>query len=229
MKLTNYTKFDTELIREIIRFARPPGISNFDISFKNSGNGWKGKAYYAGCSYHDGGRVPLVTIGVPKDRLFNFKTGESRIRNTTEELRYKRPRVRDFGSGYLRSVQYSPVEDMVHLIAHELRHLWQAKNPTGRRAWGARGQFSERDADAYAIQKVRQWRRRGPAEKETKPQRAEQQPSPPVKDFKAAELEKKLAAVAAKLKKWNTKAKRAATAIKKLMRQQKRIQKKLES
>lgn len=36
----------------------------------------------------------------------------------------------------------------------------QARVPKGRRVWGARGQFSERDADAYAIRTLRAWRRR---------------------------------------------------------------------
>lgn len=159
MKVTNYTKFDTELIKEIIRFVRPPGISNFDIKIKNSEDGWKGKAYCGGVSFRfydresgesrEGYRTkPLVVIGVPH--------------KTTERTRYKRPRVTDYQvRGYLRSVQFSPVEDMVHLLAHELRHLWQAKVPRGRRVWGARGKFSERDADAYAIRKTREWRRKG--------------------------------------------------------------------
>lgn len=146
MRVKNYTKFNTDLIREIIAFVRPPGISNFDISFKNSECGWKGRAYWAGCSYHDRRSAPYVTVGVPA--------------RTTEATRYKKPNITDFGKGYLRSVQFSPVEDMVHLIAHELRHLWQAKVKKGHRVWGARGQFSERDADAYAIRMVRQWRRR---------------------------------------------------------------------
>lgn len=148
MRVKNYTKFNTDLIREIIAFVRPPGISNFDISFKNSARGWKGRAYYAGCSYHDRRNVALVTVGVPP--------------KTTEATRYKKPNVTDYKAqlgGYLVSTQFSPVEDMVHLIAHELRHLWQAKVKKGHRVWGARGQFSERDADAYAIGMVRQWRR----------------------------------------------------------------------
>jgi hypothetical protein len=58
-------------------------------------------------------------------------------------------------------VCYNRTEALVHLLAHELRHLWQAKVKRGYRVWGARGQFSERDADAYAIQMLRRWRRSG--------------------------------------------------------------------
>jgi hypothetical protein len=51
-------------------------------------------------------------------------------------------------------------EAFVHMIAHELRHIWHKKIPKGYRVWGARGLYSDRDADAYAIRKVREWRRR---------------------------------------------------------------------
>lgn len=160
MRIKNYTTFNTDLIREIIAFVRPPGISNFDISFKNSENGWKGKAYYAGCSYHDRKKVGLVTIGVPKRLIYNKATGKTRTEFTNEQTRYRKPNVTDFGNGYLRSNQFTPTEDLVHLVAHELRHLWQAKIKKGHRVWGSRGQFSERDADAYAIRMTRAWRRK---------------------------------------------------------------------
>jgi hypothetical protein len=153
MRIKNYTKFNDQLLREIIAFTKPSGVSGFDISFKNSEAGWKGRAYTQGCSFHNrslrsrGEKTAptYIVIGVPH--------------NTTEAKRYKRPNVTDFGKGYLRSVQLSPVEDMVHLVAHELRHLWQGVIKKGWRVWGARGQFSERDADAYAIRMVRKWRR----------------------------------------------------------------------
>jgi hypothetical protein len=31
------------------------------------------------------------------------------------------------------------------------------KSEKANRVWGVRGQFSERDADAYAIRKIREW------------------------------------------------------------------------
>lgn len=155
MRLVNYTPVETELLRKIIRFARPSGIGNFDITFKNAGahRGFSGYCYHHGSVYHcesirsqgkARGWSPLITIKIPRDG----------------EIAY--PHITDFSKshgGYLRSVQFTKNEDIVHLVAHELRHLWQAKVPRGRRVWGARGQFSERDADAYAIRKVREWRR----------------------------------------------------------------------
>ena len=61
--------------------------------------------------------------------------------------------------GYIDHILLSREEAVVHVIAHELRHLWQAKVKKGYRVWGTRGQFSDRDADAFAIRKTREWRR----------------------------------------------------------------------
>ncbi len=70
-----------------------------------------------------------------------------RIQNTTT-----------FTAAELREViRFVKPSDVV--TAHELRHLWQAQHPKGWRVWGSRGQYSERDADAYAIRMLRAWRR----------------------------------------------------------------------
>ena len=62
--------------------------------------------------------------------------------------------------GYIDSLLLSRTEALVNVMAHEFRHLWQ-KNHSGKigKVWGAKGKFSERDADAYAIKKHREWRR----------------------------------------------------------------------
>jgi len=45
-------------------------------------------------------------------------------------------------------------------MAHELRHLWQAKAKNKRGYfWGGRGKFSEIDTESYAIQCLRKWRK----------------------------------------------------------------------
>ena len=61
--------------------------------------------------------------------------------------------------GYIPSLMLSSEEALVHVLAHELRHFWQC-NHLGKRGkvFGARGRFSERDADAYPIKKTREWR-----------------------------------------------------------------------
>lgn len=61
--------------------------------------------------------------------------------------------------GYLPCTWGNRREALLYVVAHELRHLWQARVPRGRRVWGARGQFSERDADAWALRMLRRYRR----------------------------------------------------------------------
>lgn len=158
--MRNFTKVPDELVMQMIRFAKPPGITGFDIVLKNDGNGYlHGWAYTHGTSYHlrsDGRKVPLVTVHVP--RSFG-ETDTPWIRNRFDPLNrreasdYRRTRM-----GYLNLDAFTTHENLLHLIAHELRHLWQ-RHVKGRRVWGARGRFSERDADAYAIGVVRRWRR----------------------------------------------------------------------
>jgi len=160
MRFVNHTKMPDDLLKEIIRFACPAGVSGFDITFKNSASGYKGRAYTQGSHYHGqsmlrkgakskGGKwqssIPYVVIGCSKLRA---------------ERKWTRPYKFVEHGAYLGNVVFSNVEAIVDLVAHELRHLWQARVKRGYRVWGARGQFSERDADAYALRIVRAWRRR---------------------------------------------------------------------
>ena len=61
--------------------------------------------------------------------------------------------------GYIDYLILSREEALVYVLAHEFRHFWQT-NHQGKRGkiWGARGVYSDRDADAYAIKKTRAWR-----------------------------------------------------------------------
>jgi hypothetical protein len=142
MKLKNHTDIPTDLIKDIIRFVRPPGISKFDVRISNLTHGTKGRgrAYYRGSGYHSTAD-PFVIVSIATAERF-------------------KPYVSWEHKGYLPIVHGSREEALVTLLAHELRHLWQEKVKRGHRVWGARGQFSERDADAYALHKLREWRRR---------------------------------------------------------------------
>ena len=79
--------------------------------------------------------------------------------------------------GYINCLLLSREEAVILVMAHELRHLWQMDHRRRRRikqeqrkrggggeetaaVWGSRGQYSNRDADAYAIRKVREWRKK---------------------------------------------------------------------
>lgn len=136
MRLANSSHLPDELIREMIRFACPSGVTNFDVTVKtarqNCGRAW--------CRQRK--QRILVKLD-PKTRYPEY---------------WKRGRMK---KGYLDVTCYTPHETALMLIAHELRHLWQRNVPRGWRVWNARGQYSERDADAYAIRLTRAWRRRG--------------------------------------------------------------------
>jgi hypothetical protein len=139
MRLKNHTDLSDEWIRAVIRAVRPSGISNFDVRISNCADGSvRGRAYTQGSSYHDRA-APFIVVSVAKtDQAARFiKKGEG---------------------GYLPMVIGNRKEAVLMVLAHELRHLWQAKHSRGR-VYGARGKFSERDADAYALQMLRRYRR----------------------------------------------------------------------
>lgn len=138
MKLKNTTDYDEKRLREIIKFVKPSGVSGFDIWYKNSEYALAGTAYTEGTSYHNT-KHPHVVIRVGSDKHFPYRIKAHKA--------------------YLPLDVYTREEAFVYTTAHELRHLWQKKHPRGWRVWGARGQYSERDADAYAIKKLRQWRK----------------------------------------------------------------------
>jgi hypothetical protein len=163
MRLKNHT--DThDKIRQMIQFARPNGISNFDVRISNSKAIFRGRAYYEGSGYHDTPN-PFVVVRVTKDEnAFPYFVKHTSRTRTKLELNPQSGKLESVSynsgtGGYIDHILLSREEAMLYIIAHELRHLWQAKVKKGYRVWGARGQFSERDADAYAIGKTRQWRR----------------------------------------------------------------------
>lgn len=143
MRLKNYTDIPTPLVRAIIRAVCPPGVSGFDVRVSNlKGRGSRGRAYYDGSGYHDTA-APFIVVSIART--------DEKARAITEA----KP-----GKGYLGGVAIgSRLEQLAFILSHELRHLWQARVPRGRRVYGARGQFSERDADAYALQMLRRFRR----------------------------------------------------------------------
>jgi len=146
MKITNTTNIPNEKIREFIKLVKPSGISNFDVTIKNyKYTGIRGVAYpyHLGSSYHRSNK-PFIIVSVQK--------GEDGY-----------PRKRIGRKGYLTYTLLTKDEAILHVIAHELRHLWQKVHPKGYRVWGARGKFSERDADAYALRKVREYRKTTPS------------------------------------------------------------------
>jgi len=141
MAFTNTSHLSTRYLRQIIRFSAPSGVSG--INFLITRTPYDGSGFYSG-------QRDLIVARLPK------KT--------------KLPQYRPFRpsrKGYLPVALFSCDEIAVYIIAHELRHAWHQRHPKGWRVWGSRGQYSERDADAYAIKKVRAWRRTAPTGRPT--------------------------------------------------------------
>lgn len=139
MRLKNHTDLDDEWIRAVIRAVRPAGISNFDVRISNhAGRGACGAAYTKGSAYHDRA-APFLVVRVAK---------------TDERARM----IVKARGGYLAHDYGNKREAVLFVIAHELRHLWQAKHTRGK-VWGSKGRYSERDADAYALGMLRRFRR----------------------------------------------------------------------
>jgi hypothetical protein len=67
MKLKNYTDISDDKIRQIIKFVRSNGISNFDVRLSNSQKGiFAGTAYHDGSNYHDTPN-PFIVVRVTKN------------------------------------------------------------------------------------------------------------------------------------------------------------------
>lgn len=166
MRLKNYTNISDEKIRRIIKFVRPNGISNFDMKIGNSQSGiGGGRAYCYGSPTHDR-VVPFVIVNVTKNEhafpyFIRYKSQRrSKLKLNPQSGKLESISYNSGTGGYIDHILLSREEAVVDIIAHELRHLWQVRVKRGYRVWGARGQLSERDADAFAIRKTREWRRR---------------------------------------------------------------------
>jgi hypothetical protein len=133
MTLINKTDIPNEVIRDAIRFARPPGIKRFRVTVRNHSGYYRGR----GGSY--GIDIRINTNKKYPKKLHTYQIGQLRGR------RY-----------YLASL----VEALIYLIAHELMHTKQGQFGHIRgRVWGARGRYSEIETESYAIRKLREWRR----------------------------------------------------------------------
>lgn len=143
-KLRNTSGLPLDTVRAAVAAVRPAGIGNIDITVRLSKYPFAGSSYAQGSGYHDTAR-PFVVVRVGPAALFPHRCANERSP----------------GKGYLPiGWLYNRTEALVYTMAHELRHQWQAHHKGKRgRVWGARGQYSERDADAYAIKCLRAWRK----------------------------------------------------------------------
>jgi hypothetical protein len=139
MRITNTSKFTRAEIAEAIRHARPAGLRHFLVEVTDTRT-----CLARGRAWPESNRV-LVRV----NRRGKFPMTGAR-----------KGKQREKGSGYMVWPWFaSDMEVLVYIMAHELRHIWQAQVPRGYRVWGARGQYSERDTDAYAWKCLRSYRR----------------------------------------------------------------------
>ena len=179
MKLQNTTDLSEERIREIIEFVKPNGLitPKYTIRINNSSRGTNGYFLSNNLSIctrlskknypypHRSNNDPEIRRPRRKITFLYQRFNENkqiwqwwRCWKTYESIK-DTPKVFSRG-GYITSIELSREESLVHNLAHELRHYWQMNHPGKRgKVWGAKGNFSERDADAYAIRKTREWRR----------------------------------------------------------------------
>lgn len=132
VRFHNTTDVPLELIKDVYHFTVPPGVTGVSVSVRNQSRGCSGRA----CGSYK--RI-LVRVGPESSYPSKF-------------THYK-------GKGYLDHVYRDRTDALVHLMAHELRHIWQYEHPIGHRVHGSKGQYSERDCDAYGIKMSRAWRK----------------------------------------------------------------------
>lgn len=162
MRVNNTTNMPNELIREIIAFVRPSGLSKFDVMVKN-GEHIAGRAYYKGSGYHSTAD-PFIVCRIPETKGTK-KTYAQMGAITLKQIITNYPRLlHTYQIGHLKDKRYwlaDRTECLVYIIAHELRHIWQAgmKNKRGYYP-KSRGKFSEIDSEGYALTMLRAWRKR---------------------------------------------------------------------
>ena len=178
MKLHNSSDFPDSLIREVYQFVKPAGVSGrVRLKVRNRKHRYHGTWYPSG----------EIVVSSPASFTDHDHWCWIRLVNKNRLRASSRPN----GKGYLDFACLTIEEQLVMLLAHELRHEWQNNGkliwvksnktpsstisgysayckefghklvPSRRRGmvWGARGRFSERDADSYALRMVRFWRR----------------------------------------------------------------------
>jgi hypothetical protein len=164
LRLENHTDISDSRIRKIIRFVRPNRISGFDLRISNSKYLFAGTAYPNGSSLHRTSNPFIVVRVTDKETKFPYLVeynSQTRVDSKSKpQIIMAEARSHNTSNrGYIDHLLLSREEAIIHVVAHELRHLWQ-KNHRKCKVWGSRGRYREKDADAYAIRKTREWRRK---------------------------------------------------------------------
>jgi hypothetical protein len=167
--LKNTTKYSDTEIAEILEFSMPLGLPDFDATItRRFRDLFKGTCYPFGCRRHKvNPSKPLIIVRTSqKEKYFPYWIERGGTFKKTKRIATVQRHATFFSGhkarrhGYISTLLRTAQECLVYVTAHELRHLYQVQN---KACWvyGSKGKrSSERDADAYAIAKVREWRRK---------------------------------------------------------------------
>ena len=143
MKTINTSTFSDDFIKCVVTFVKPKGLRRFRLHVKNS------KSSYAGRTYQNGMHSKYVNINCP---LVVVRIGK---KSNFPVLNNKYPKLKEAPYYDLMSRE----EALVHTIAHELRHVWQSKRKNHSGYFPkTRGQYSEIDAEQFALRALNYWR-----------------------------------------------------------------------
>jgi hypothetical protein len=180
MRLHNNSDFPDEKLKEIFDFcAKPLGIKGMTVKVY----GGKLRGNYAGLSCMSKSEV-LIGIGFNIIFPWFWKKPEKKIIKSKDRWEETKREVAEDGrtyiyykkkAGYVDKYRENPHlsmlllskdEFIVQVLAHELRHQWQRKiRPMKEythtvRHLGSKSYFRrERDAEAYALNRLRAWRK----------------------------------------------------------------------
>jgi hypothetical protein len=174
MKMDNKSAFHDNHIKKIINFVMPPlvkyCVDNYKLNIKvmvRAGNGATGQTNCIGKQWNVFLQVPTHYSKYP----YQEQTQEKEIRGFEDRQNWV-----NMGAGttdYIPAFILTREEHLVHTAAHELRHIAQhLASILTKDAYNIlppevikdisptpSGQFSDKDADRYAIRKQREWRR----------------------------------------------------------------------
>lgn len=142
MKVINKTKYSRSLLVRIAEFSKPKKLKHITIVYK-----WRKNT--TDCSGKYRPKKNAIMVMLPKNpKLSNYPFHWQ----TTLVVK---------GDPYIEHIRLNLLEDIVHVTAHEMRHAEQNKRGKIHRVFGYKkgNKYSERDADAYAIRKQREWRK----------------------------------------------------------------------
>lgn len=171
MRLKNVTIIPKEKIKQYVEFCKPFPLTGVKVFVRYARKGSHGYALIRSkeiCIYikqKTEGHYPVVWNNVMKTKRIALRYDLYNEEKTKWETRERWKRVSTGKrTGYIKHLALSREEELIQIIAHELRHLWQYKRrPKCLWAWGTRGKRTnaalETDADAYGIRKMREWRR----------------------------------------------------------------------